>query len=220
MVTLGIKALLFDLDGTLVDSLPLIRYSFQRVFEDMGIPWDGGRVMETVGLPLIQVARDYAGDRAEHFFDLYLRHQMERHDQLIKLFPGTGNMLREVRELGFKTCIVTSKRRVMAEKAVKLLSVSQLFDDMVALEDCGAHKPDPGPVITALQRIGAAPQEAVFVGDSWYDVASGRGAGVTTVGVTWGMADRARLAESGPDFIAESWEEYLAFLKDMINKFT
>lgn len=213
-MALSIKAVLFDLDGTLVDSLPLIRYSFRRVFDDLGLEWDEARVMGTVGLPLIEAARSFAGDRAEEFFRLYLAHQMVKHDEYIKLFPGTEDMLCRVRELGLKTGIVTSKRRFMAEKALSLLSIGQLIDTMVALEDCCAHKPDPLPVATALQRLDMLPDEALFVGDSWYDMNSGRSAGVTTVGVTWGMADRPSLARCNPDFIAEGWGDLMSFLKE------
>lgn len=212
-MTLNVKAVLFDLDGTLIDSIPLIEYSFRRVFEDLGIPWADGRVMETVGLPLREVALEYAGDRADIFFELYLKHQMEKHDECIKLFPGTMEMLGRVRQRGLKTGIVTSKRKIMAQRALKLVSVGQLVDVLVALEDCGAHKPDPLPVATALRGLGVLPEEAVFVGDSWYDIAAGRGAGVATVGVTWGMADRGRLSSSGPDLIADGWEDLLQFLK-------
>ncbi|MFZ5633865.1 MAG: HAD-IA family hydrolase [Bacillota bacterium] len=215
---MSIKAVLFDLDGTLIDSLPLIRYSFRKVFEDMGIPWDERRVMDTVGLPLRQVARDFAGDRADAFFELYLAHQMKKHDQYIKLFPGTAEMMARVKELGLRTGIVTSKRRVMAERAVKLVSISQLVDVMVALEDCGAHKPDPLPVTTALGLLGVLPGEALYVGDSWYDMESGNSAGVVTVGVTWGMADRPRLSRCNPGFIAGGWEEFLLYLEDMMSE--
>lgn len=209
----GIKAVLFDLDGTLADSLPLIRYSFQRVFQDMDIPWEDGRIMETVGLPLLEVAREYAGERAEIFFQLYLKHQLEKHDDYIKLFPGTVEMLSRIRSRGLKTGIVTSKRRAMAEKAVKITNLSSLIDVMVALEDCCAHKPDPLPVVTAMQKLKSAPGETVFVGDSCYDMDSGRGAGAFTVGVTWGAANRARLAGSSPGFIADGWEDVIQLLE-------
>lgn len=213
-----IKAVLFDLDGTLIDSLPLIRYSFRRVFEDMSIPWGDGKVMETVGLPLRQVAREYAGDRADTFFDLYMEHQMKKHDQYIRLFPGTGEVLSRVRQWGLKTGIVTAKRRVMAERALDLLSIKRSFDVIVAFEDCQAHKPDPLPVLTALKSLSVSPGEAVFAGDSWYDMGAGIRAGVVTVGVTWGMADRSELAPSNPHFIADQWEEFLNFLEDRLVK--
>ena len=210
--------MLFDLDGTLADSLPLIRYSFEKVFAHLGIPWDNGRVMETVGLPLRQVAKDYAGERAEEFLKLYLEYQLAVHDQQIKLFPGTMAALEQVGAWGLKTAVVTSKRRKMAQRALQHLAIGHKIDLLVAMEDCAAHKPDPLPVLTALEQLGVPAKGAVFVGDSWYDVISGNGAGVATIAVTWGMADRRQLSRANPDQIADRWEEVLTFINDRISR--
>lgn len=201
------KTVLFDLDGTLIDSLPLIKATYRRVFETMEIPWDDGKVMETIGIPLIKIAEQFAGEKAEHFFNLYLKYQNEKHDDYIKLFPGTFETLNEIKSRGYTIGIVTSKRRETAKRAVELTRIDSLINILIAFEDVKAHKPEPEPVLKAMQSLTAAPEKTMYVGDSWYDIMAGKCAGVATVGVTWGMADRVKLAEYKPSYIIDHWDQ-------------
>lgn len=201
------KTILFDLDGTLIDSLPLIMASCRKVFETMEIPWDDEKVRETVGMPLVKIAERFAGENAGCFFDLYLKYQNEKHDEWIKLFPGTYKTLSEIKSRGHTIGIVTSKRRETAVMAVELTGIGSLVSVLIAFEDVKAHKPEPEPVLKAMQSLAAAPEKTAYVGDSWYDIMAGKNAGVFTVGVTWGMADRLKLLEYKPSLVIDRWSE-------------
>ncbi len=206
---------LFDLDGTLLDSLPLIETTFRHVFRKMNIPWDNGAVMKTVGLPLRDACRQFAGDRWQEFFDCYVNYQLTIHDQYIKLFPGTAEALRQIRPLVKGVGVVTSKRRPMARRGIATTGLDRYLDVVVALEDVEKPKPDAEPVLRGLEKLGAAPDRAVFVGDSLFDVQAGRAANVTTIGVTWGMASREDLQAAGPDHIVDTWPDLVEVLKSL-----
>jgi len=204
---------LFDLDGTLLDSLPLIEASFNHVFNQMCIPWNDGAVMKTVGLPLRDACQQFAGERWQELFDNYISHQLTIHDQYIKIFPGALETLAEIKPLVKGVGLVTSKRRPMVERGIAVTGLGRYLEHLVTLEDVEKPKPHAEPVLRGLDKFGASPKQAVFVGDSYYDIKSGRNAGVITVGVSWGMASREELQACGPDFIVDTWAELVAVLK-------
>ncbi|SFQ94690.1 HAD-IA family hydrolase [Desulfoscipio geothermicus] len=206
---------LFDLDGTLLDSLPLIETTFRHVFETMDIPWENGAVMKTVGLPLRDACRQFAGERWQELFDCYIKYQLEIHDEYIKVFPGAPETLAEIKPLVKGVGVVTSKRRPMAERGIAITGLGRYLDHLVTLEDVEKPKPDAEPVRRGMEKFGAAPEQTVFVGDSYFDIESGRNAGVITVGVTWGMASRAELEVAGPDFLVETWADLVRVLKGL-----
>lgn len=205
--------LLFDLDGTLMDSLPLIENSFRYAFEQFDIPWDDGAVMKTVGLPLRDACRQFAGSRWRELFDCYVNYQAAIHDDYVRLFPGTKTALTEIKPLVLGMGVVTSKRRQFARRGVALTGLDYYLDHVVALEDAEKPKPHAEPVLQSLRQFGATPAQAVFVGDSHFDIQSGRNAGVTTVGVTWGVASREKLQAAAPDYLVDTWVELLEVLK-------
>lgn len=209
------QAVLFDLDGTLINTIPLIRLTFEKVFADFGIPWGNGEVLETIGLPLRQIAERYAPGRAEAFLEAYSSFQSTKHKELTKAYPGTIRTLQAVKEAGCRIAVVTSKRRNPALDGMALTGIDRYIDVAVTVEDVNLPKPDPEPVMKALKLLDAKPEDAVYIGDSWYDIQAGKQAGVTTVGVTWGMATRAQLSEHIPGCIVDSWDEFLTLLRTL-----
>lgn len=207
-----VKAVLFDLDGTLINSIPLIRLTFENVFAELGIPWGRGEVLETIGLPLKKVAEQYAPGRVGEFLERYSEFQKTRHKDYTKLYPGAIESLKEIKTTGFRTGVVTSKRRIPALAGMALTGLDEYIEVTVAVEDVAKPKPNPEPVHRALGLLHIRPENAVYVGDSWYDVMAGKEAGVTTIGVTWGMATKEQLNEHQPHFVVDSWEELLVAL--------
>lgn len=203
---------LFDLDGTLLDSLPLIEATFHHVFNQMNIPWDDGAVMKTVGLPLRDACKQFGGERWQELFENYINHQLSIHDRYIKLYPGTLKTLDVITPLAKGLGVVTSKRRPVAERGIAVTGLGRYFKHLVTLEDVKKPKPHAEPVLRGLDILGAKPEQAVFVGDSYYDIESGHNAGVLTVGVSWGMATREELQASAPDYIVDTWSELVALL--------
>ncbi|MBF7083875.1 HAD-IA family hydrolase [Desulfallas sp. Bu1-1] len=204
--------ILFDLDGTLLDSLPLIEKSFRHAFKQFQIPWNNGAVMKTVGLPLRDACRQFAGERWQEFFDCYIQYQLTIHDKFIRVFPGALETLDQIKPLVKGMGVVTSKRRVMARRGISVTGLDRYLDHLVTLEDVEKPKPHAEPVLRGLQKFGANPGQAVYVGDSYFDIESGRNAGVLTVGVTWGMATRDELEDAGPDFLVNTWSEMVEVL--------
>ncbi|MDQ7790713.1 MAG: HAD-IA family hydrolase [Clostridia bacterium] len=207
------KTILFDLDGTLHNSIPLIRLSFEKTFAALGIPWASGEVLSTIGLPMWQVAKRYAPGREAEFRDTYSTIQDARQEKMLKPFPGTLETLAAIRAAGYRTGVVTSKRRGPALAALEFTGLSRFIEITVAVEDATRPKPDSEPVHKALELLETRPEQALFVGDSWFDIQAGKGAGVTTIAFTWGMATREQLSRYGPDHLVDSWDEFLALLQ-------
>jgi pyrophosphatase PpaX len=201
------KTVLFDLDGTLIDTIPLITGTFQRVFEHFSLPWNNGEVLKTIGIPLREVARHYLPGRAEEFIEKYTFFQQQKHADSIKRYPGSLETLELIKSGGFYAGVVTSKRRAPALADMELTGLSNYIDAAVTVEDVSMPKPHPEPVLKALALLKTNPERAVFIGDSWYDIRAGKQAGVTTVGVTWGVASREDLVREEPHYIVDAWHE-------------
>ena len=207
-----LRAVLFDLDGTLLDSIPLIRRCFEKVFADFGIPWGDGEVMKTVGLPLRQAAEIYAPGREEQFLKAYTEFYRDHQVEMLELFPGTIEALEDLCGTGYRLGLVTSKRREPAIAGMSMTGLDRYISQVVALEDTSRPKPQPDCLLRGLELLAVKPGQAVYVGDSWYDVLTGKNAGVATAGVTWGIASREELSPYGPDLIADDWKQFLDVL--------
>ncbi|MCG8401419.1 MAG: HAD-IA family hydrolase [Firmicutes bacterium] len=212
------ELVLFDLDGTLLDSLPLIETTFRYVFQRMEIPWENGAVMKTVGLPLRDACKQFGGARWRELFDCYVQHQLSIHDAYVKVFPGTREALAEIAPMVKGMGVVTSKRRSVATRGLTITGLDLYIEHLVALEDVQKPKPDAEPVLLGLEKFCTRPEQAIFVGDSLFDVESGRGAGVTTIAVGWGMASRDELRVANPDFLVDNWSQLLSVLKTLVFK--
>lgn len=208
----GKKAVLFDLDGTLVNSLPLIFRNCKEVFEALNIPWNDGEVMNWVGIPLRQIAEYFAKDQVEEYLKIYQECFCRDHDLYIELYPHTVEMLKTLRKNNFKIALVTSKGKPATTKTFDLMELNQYFDVLVTAHDVKIHKPNPEPIYKALELLGLSPKEAIFVGDSPYDLEAGNKASVDTLGVSWGMAKVEALEEYHPLGILNTWEDLYVYL--------
>ena len=210
--------ILFDLDGTLIDTTELILASFAWTF-DHHLP---GRLpardalVHTFGRSLPAVLRELAAAQGEADPDVlagqmlasYRDFQLEQHDALIKPFPGVAEMLRALRPR-HRLGLVTSKREGFARRGLRLFGLDELFEVAVFHDDTTRHKPEPEPLLLAAARAAVPPGEVVYVGDSIHDVAAGRAAGMRTVSVLWGPFERSTLERAGPDHVVETPEDLL-----------
>ncbi|MGI6546963.1 MAG: HAD family hydrolase [Bacillota bacterium] len=202
-----VQAVLFDLDGTLVNTITLIHQTFHQVFAHLNIPWGAGEVLKTIGLPLNQVAQQYWPADPDEFLSLYANLHRASAQDMIHPYPGTVNTLRSLRAQGRKLAVVTSKRRQPAKEALAHCRLDHFFNTLVAVEDSPRPKPNADPILYALQQLGVKADQAVFIGDSWYDMAAAEKAGVHSIGVTWGMATKAELLAANPKHVIDSWDE-------------
>jgi pyrophosphatase PpaX len=204
---------LFDLDGTVIDSGPIILASFRHATRTVlarEIP--DRELLEHVGRPLQEQMRLIDPQRVEELVTCYRAHNEPLHDTLAACL-GIDDLLERLHGQGRKLGLVTAKRRATVELAFERLPLAHYFDVVVGAEDTERHKPFPDPLLLALERLGARAEDAAYVGDAPFDIAAARAAGVYAVGVTWGgMHTRERLAEYEPDVLVDDAEELLGVL--------
>jgi pyrophosphatase PpaX len=202
----GYDPVLLDLDGTVIDSVALIRESHRHAVRTvLGEELEDERLVANVGRPLLEQMAAFSPERSEELYRVYREWNHANTAALLLAYPDIPAALRELREAGRRLGIVTSKSRDAVELAWQVLpEMEELFDAVVAAEDSERHKPAPDPVLLALERLGGGPEGACYVGDSPFDIESGRAAGVFTIGVTWGFFSRPALEEAGADLIVDT----------------
>ncbi len=195
------STILFDLDGTLIDSLRLILDSYHHTLAVHQLPpQDDAYWLRGVGTPLRVQFREYATDPAllERLVATYRDYNLAHHDSMVTGYAGVREMMEAVRGRGIRTGLVTSKNREGAKRGLRLLDLESFLDVLVCADDVVKPKPDREPVDKALAQLGARAEHAVFVGDSIHDIHSGHAAGVATAAALWGPFGREELAGSAP----------------------
>ena len=197
-------AALFDFDGTLVDTTDLIYQSMRHATgEVLGREISRDVLMANVGQPLPRQMELLSAEHAEALLDSYRLHNEENHDALIKEFPGVEDSLARLRSAGIKVAVVTSKRRFSVDMALKSFpGLGDVVDQWITMEDTTEHKPRPEPLLKGLEHLGNVPREqAAYVGDSPFDVAAAKAAGVKSVAVSWGAFSEDTLRAAEPDHL-------------------
>jgi len=213
---MAIRYLLFDLDGTLVDTTNLIlscyRASINKLVDN---PPSDEEILQGFGTPLSQqLYRLFPTlrDRPDEIITLWRQTQDELHDRLIKPFPGTAEVLRELRRRGYPLGVVTSKERVAAERDLAMYGLKELADVIVCWDDTSNHKPHPEPILRGLELMAAPAAEALYVGDSLHDMKAGREAGAKVAAALWGPFAKEPLLAFKPDFLLKSIRDLLDML--------
>ena len=215
-----IKGVLFDLDGTLVNTTPLILESFRHTFKQFGmaVPSDS-ELVAGFGLPMRTAVTAYMPDEmADEFCDAYRAYQRTRHDELIESIDGVGETLSALKRSGIKMAVVTSKKRPAAIRDLGCYNLVEYFDTIIACDDCAENKPMPGPSLMALKRLGLTGADCLTVGDSPYDLQSARAAGCQTAAVRYTSFDwNFILNEGKPDYVLNKMTDLLTLI-DTLNK--
>jgi pyrophosphatase PpaX len=205
---------LFDLDGTVIDSGSIILASMRHAAESvLGGDFADEQLMAAVGGPGLEAQmRALDPDRVDELVRVYRAHNEPLHEQLVCCL-GMDDVLVRLADEGRRLGIVTAKRRATVELAFARVPLGHLFEVIVGGDDTTRHKPDPEPIQKALELMGARPDEAAYVGDSPFDVGAAKAAGVHAVGVTWGgIHGRERLEAEDPDAVVDTAEELLGVL--------
>ena len=203
---MGFNTLLFDLDGTLIDSIDLILRSYRhtlrthRGFEPPDDVW-----MEGLGTPLWVQFRRWSTDEAEirSMVDTYREYNLAHHDELVRPYEGVVEQVRRLHAGGKTVALVTSKLHGGALRGLRLAGIEDAFRVIVGADDVTRPKPHPEPVLRALEQTGSSASDAIFIGDSRHDIECGRAAGVKTAAVLWGPFDRDHLEDLDPDYWLE-----------------
>jgi pyrophosphatase PpaX len=207
-----IHTVLFDLDGTLLDSIRLIVDSYHHTLAVHGFPprtdehWLAG-----IGTPLWVQFADWAHDQAllTEMIATYRDYNLSNHDRAVRPYPGVVELVRRLRDDGLRTGLVTSKQRTGAERGLRSLGLLDAMDVIVAADEVENPKPHPEPVLKAMAHLGVEATGTIYVGDSTHDMTSGRAAGALTAAALWGPFDRDHLAPTGPDYWLEHPESLL-----------
>lgn len=208
-----LRVVLFDFDGTVIDTVDLIKASFRHTIQRvLGRTLPDEVLIHNLGMPLAEQMRIFSPEKEEELIAVYREHNRAHHDGMVKEFPGVRDALERLRAAGLKLGLVTSKSRELTQRGMSLFDMKRLFDAAVHMEDTERHKPHPEPVAEALRRLKTDPAQAVFVGDSPHDIVAGNRAGAMTIAVLWGPFERQRLLAAGPDLAVESPEELVGAL--------
>ena len=205
------RAILFDLDGTLIDSVPLILDSFCHAFTACGLPVPATDILSRgIGTPLRPHFLHYSSDPevVDRLVRAYREYNLAHHDARVRLFPGVREMLADIGARGVPIAIVTSKNRMTTARGLDLTGLHALISAIVTSDDVVHPKPHPEPVIRAAALLDVPPSATVFAGDSLHDLHSGRDAGARTAAVLWGPFGREHLSPAAPDYWIERPEDF------------
>lgn len=212
-----IQTVLFDLDGTLLDSVDLIVDSYHHTLAAHALPpMTRDEILAGLGTTLYAVFGRMTDDptTVATWVATYREYNLAHHDARARAYPDTVAMVRRIKAGGHhRLGLVTSKNRGGAQRGLTLMGLADVMEVIIGADDVVKPKPDPEPVLLALERLGASPDTTLFVGDSHHDIYSGRAAGVLTAGVTWGPFDRAHLEFAAPDYYCDTPADLLRLVR-------
>jgi pyrophosphatase PpaX len=216
-----IDAVLFDLDGTLLDTTEAIISSLKHTVRRFtGRTPDVGELHPYMGLPLADIFSELLPGNVEEACRVYVEHNVAVHKELVRPYPGVPETLRILQRWGVKRALVTSKRRTTVDLGLEVAGLADAFDAVVCHGDTPRAKPDPAPVLLAIELLGLNKPETgeiVFVGDSPWDLQAARNAAallprlkIRSAAVTYGATAREVLVREDPDYVLDDIKEVLS----------
>lgn len=208
-----VRAVLFDLDGTLIDTGALILASFRHATAAVfGEALPDEIVMRGVGIPLRLQMTEFAPERADELLAAYRAHNAAHHDALAREFPGTTATLDRLKERGLPLAVVTSKSTTMAERGLRHFGLREYFETVVSADDVTVYKPDPFPLRVAAGRLSVPLEECAYVGDSPHDMQAAVEGGAVSIAALWGVFEREEVLAPRPDFALDSISDLVPLL--------
>ncbi len=210
-----VDTILFDLDGTLIDSNEIIiksyQHAFKTVFPNLKVPRK--TIIEAIGPPLRVIFSKYTDDLivVEKLIKHYRSYYTANESKYYALYDNVHKVLKVLKKKKIQLAIVTSKFKVAAWPSFKHFKLDRYFDVFIALDDVKKPKPDKEPVLRALAHF--KNPKAIMIGDNQSDLLAGKNAGILTGGVAWSIKGEASLKAVHPDYIFKSMEDILTQLK-------
>jgi pyrophosphatase PpaX len=212
-MTNKITTILFDLDGTLIDTNELIISTYLHTLEKYyPSTYQREDVLPFIGPTLHESFGGIDPDRVEEMIVEYRAYNLANHDELVEEFAGVKETVQTLMEKGYKLGIVTTKLHETVLKGLRLMELEAYFEVIVALDHVEKAKPDPEPIFKALAQLDSTPGEAIMVGDNFHDILAGKNAGTKTAGVAWSLKGRDFLAKFEPDYMLENMADLLTIL--------
>lgn len=181
------KYILFDFDGTLVNTNDVILASWQHTYRHyLGHEMPVDHITSCFGEPLLlTMEREFPGVDPQESADVYRQFQLENADKLVTIFPGIKELLADLKAAGYVLGIVTSRTRESALRYMDMFAITSYFSNLVTCDDTTVHKPNPEPILLAMSKLGASAEESIMIGDSPFDIKCANNAGVDSVMVNW-----------------------------------
>ncbi|MFB6366993.1 pyrophosphatase PpaX [Paenibacillus elgii] len=204
-----IQTVLFDLDGTIVDTNELIIQSFLHTFEGITAePVTREHIVPNMGRPLIEQMVFFSGrEQVDDLVQKYRAFNIAHHDELVREFPYVRETLAKLHAAGVKLGVVTSKIRQTTEMGLKLTGLYDYFGTIVTVDDVGKAKPDPEGIHKAVRELGGELSSALMVGDSHYDIEAAHNAGIPSVAVAWSLKGTEYLKQYKPTHIIQDMRD-------------
>jgi pyrophosphatase PpaX len=202
------QAVVFDLDGTVVDSVELIIVSFQHAIREvLGREVSQEEAVAWVGRPLREQMELFSPEHAEELVEVYREFNHREHDRMLTLYDGIQHLLEGLQEAGVKVGLVTSKSRYTTQMAFDLTGIEDYFDSTICADEAPGNKPSPAPILACLEQLGVAAAASAYVGDSPSDIQAALAAGVAAIAVTWGVFAGDKLQAEKPHVLVHTIPE-------------
>ncbi|WP_018751883.1 pyrophosphatase PpaX [Paenibacillus sanguinis] len=210
-----IDTVLFDLDGTIINTNELIITTFMHVIDKHGLgPFTREQIIPHMGTTLEHQLRTFSGqENVDALVADYRTYNRKRHDELIAEFPHVKEVLAELHQRGITMGIVTTKIRETTMLALERFGFLAYMKTIVTVDDVSHPKPHPEPILTALKALKADPARTLMVGDSAADLLSAKAAGVQAAGVAWSLKGEMELRKYNPDYIIQDMTDLYAILE-------
>ncbi len=211
-------AILFDLDGTISNSISNILHACYLSCQDLNVPFEENTFLSYIGLPLLKTGELVLGKgREEEYYSTYQKHFFATSAaNPLQPYEGMIPLLHQLKRSHVKLALVTSKSTRGTIHSLESLDLQGFFDIVVTSDSTKEHKPHPEPVLFGLQQLNETAQNGIFVGDSLHDMECGRAAGTRTGAVTWGANTKEELRTANPTFLADTPQELLDWLLQQI----
>ncbi|MGJ9457599.1 pyrophosphatase PpaX [Oceanobacillus sp. CF4.6] len=206
---MSIRTILFDLDGTLIDTNELINASFRHTFEHYKLAFTPDEILEFNGPPLIETFQKIDPEKADRMVATYREHNLSEHDNYVTAFPQVIETLEELLKREIKLGIVTTKMTKSVNMGLTLTGLDRFFDTIITFDHVSRPKPHAEPVLKAMESLQADPATTLMVGDNHHDIESGKNANVQTAGVAWSHKGKERLMEYNPTYMLEQMSDLL-----------
>ncbi|MFD2614029.1 pyrophosphatase PpaX [Paenibacillus gansuensis] len=210
-----IKTVLFDLDGTIINTNELIIASFMNALSGIVPPeFTREHIIPHMGKPLDEQMRIFSGrNTVEDLVAVYRAYNLQRHDEMVEEFPYVKDVVEELHRRGIRMGVVTTKMRLTTERALRFFGLYEYMEVIVTIDDVTHPKPHAEPVQKALEALGADASATAMVGDSSADLLSAQNAGVTSIGVAWSLKGEEHLRSYNPDHIIHDMRDLLELVE-------
>ncbi len=214
----NIDTVLFDFDGTVMNTNDVILQSWQHTFRTLrGREEDPEVLLKTFGEPLETTMKKFFPEiPVEESIKVYRSFHYDNFGDLISVFPGMDDLIAEVKRRGYRLGLVTSRLYNTTMQGLEKYGLKEYFDVIVTANDTTKHKPDPEPVNITLEKLGAKPENSIMLGDTLFDLLCAKNAGIRSVLVSWSLAlsgkTKEDLGDAAPDYILEKPEDLLEII--------